>query len=137
MKIAIATQDMKLANAHFASARTLALFDVTPEGHRLLEAVQFDQCSGEDGVHATEGEDRLEPRLKALEGCAMLFVTGIGGPAAARVVNQKIHPVKLTTPEPITDLLDRLQRSLQGTPPPWMRKLLNQGQKADFTAEDQ
>ncbi len=134
MRIAIATQDMKLADAHFASARTLALYDISSGGHRLVEAVQFDQCSGEDGQH-DDGFDRVGLRLDAIRGCAMLFVTGIGGPAAARVVNQRVHPVKLSVPEPIPALLDRLQRSLQGTPPPWMRKLIA-ADSQDFTAED-
>lgn len=133
LKVAIATQDLKQANAHFASARTMAFYDVSDSGYHLLEVVQFDVCSGEDGVHATEGEDRLTPRLEALEGCALLFVTGIGGPAAARVVNQRIHPVKLPAPEPISDLLERLQRSLHGTPPPWLRKLL--AAPTDFTSD--
>ena len=105
MRVAIATQDMKLADAHFASARTLALYDVSKEGHRLVGAVQFEQCSAEDGVHDNES-DRVGVRLGAIEGCALLFVTGIGGPAAARVVNQRVHPVKLPAPEPIPALLD-------------------------------
>ena len=134
MRIAIATQDMKLADSHFASARTLAFYDISGEGHRFVEAVQFSDCSNADGVH-DDSLDRIAVRLEALKGCALLFVTGIGGPAAARVVNQRVHPVKLQTPEPIPDLLDRLRRSLEGTPPPWMRKLL-QAERADFTAED-
>ena len=134
MRIAIATQDMKLADAHFASARTLALYDISGEGHRLVEAVQFDQCSSEDGNH-DDGFDRVGLRLDAIKGCALLFVTGIGGPAAARVVNQRVHPVKLPVAEPIPVLLDRLQRSLQGNPPPWMRKLIA-AESADFTGEE-
>jgi len=124
MKVAIATHDLKLADAHFAGARTIALYDVNTEGYRLLEAMQFDTRSNEDGVHSEAGEDRLAARLAAVTGCALLFVTGIGGPAAARVVNLGIHPVKLRAPEPISDLLDRLCQSLRGTPAPWMRKLL-------------
>ncbi len=134
MRIAIATQDMKLADAHFASARTLALYDISGNGHRLVEAVQFDECSNEDGNHE-DALDRVGLRLEAIRGCAILFVTGIGGPAAARVVNQRVHPVKLPVPEPIPALLDRLQRSLQGTPPPWMRKLIA-AESPDFAAED-
>lgn len=134
MRIAIATHDMKLADSHFASARTIALYDVSRDGHRLIEAVQFDDCSNQDGQH-DDSLDRVGMRLGAIQGCAMLFVTGIGGPAAARVVNQRVHPVKLPVPEPIPDLLGRLQRSLQGTPPPWMRKLIA-SEATDFTAED-
>jgi nitrogen fixation protein NifX len=138
MKVAIATQDLKQANAHFASARSFALYEVSAAGHRFLEAVQFDLCSGEDGVHAEEGTDRIAPRLEAITGCALLFVTGIGGPAAARVVNQRIHPIKLATPESIPDLLTRLQHSLNGNPPPWLRKIIQADAAPiqDFMADD-
>jgi nitrogen fixation protein NifX len=44
------------------------------------------------------------------------------------VVASKIHPVKVTQPEPILDILDKLQGVLQGTPPPWLRKALLKGQ---------
>ncbi|MGZ8409171.1 MAG: nitrogen fixation protein NifX [Hyphomicrobium sp.] len=122
MRIAFATQDLSTMDAHFAGARNLAIYDVGPDGYRFLEAVRFDQTSTEDGVHVDKGEDRITSRLDALEGCALLFVLAIGGPAAAKVVNRKIHPVKLPRPEPISQILERLQTMLRGTPPPWLRK---------------
>ena len=125
MRIAFATQDLSMMDAHFAGARNLAIYDIGPDGYRFLEAVRFDQTSGEDGVHVDDGEDRITPRVDALEGCALLFVLAIGGPAAARVVNRKIHPVKLPRPEPIPQILERLQTMLNGTPPPWLSKAVH------------
>jgi nitrogen fixation protein NifX len=124
MKVAFATQDMHNLDAHFAGARNFAIYEVTADGAHFVEAVRFDQASAEDGVHDDSGADRLAPRLAALDGCALLFVMAIGGPAAARVVSQRVHPVKVTKPEPISDILSRLQTMLQGTPPPWLRKAL-------------
>ncbi len=129
MRIAFATQDLSTMDAHFAGARNLAIYDIGPEGYRFLEAVRFDQTSNEDGVHVEEGEDRITPRIDALAGCALVFVLAIGGPAAARVVNRKIHPVKLPRPEPIPQILERLQIMLKGTPPPWLRKAIH-GERA-------
>ena len=37
MKIAIATQDLKEVNAHFAGARLLAIYEVTAEGSQFLD----------------------------------------------------------------------------------------------------
>jgi nitrogen fixation protein NifX len=54
-------------------------------------------------------------------------VAAIGG-SAARVVAAKIHPIKVAQPEPILDILDKLQAVLAGTPPPWLRKALLKGQ---------
>jgi nitrogen fixation protein NifX len=126
MKVAFATQDLKTVDAHFAGARHFAVYDVTPDGHRLVEAIGFDTTSGEDGVHADANDDRITPRVEALDGCALLFVLAIGGPAAARVVAHKIHPVKVPHPEPIPDVLDRVQTMLKGSPPPWLRKAIGQ-----------
>ena len=139
MKVAFATQDLHNMDAHFGGARNLAIYDVTPEGYRFVEAVRFDEVSNQNGVHAEDGHDRLNARVEALQGCALLFVLAIGGPAAARIVSNKIHPVKLPRPEPINDILERIRAMLNGTPPPWLRKALKGATPAardDFLDED-
>jgi nitrogen fixation protein NifX len=130
MKIAVATQDCQRVDAHFASAKTFMFYDVGPDGHSFLEAVQFDNVSDESGSHSKEeGDDRLSAKIGALEGSAILFCRAIGGPAAARVVRAKVHPVKLPESEPIAQVIDRVRAMLKGNPPPWLRKAL-QGQGA-------
>jgi len=126
MKVAIATQDLKSVDAHFAGARTIAIYEVSVEGSRMLEAIRFDIASAEDGNHGDDSEDRITPRLDAIRGCQLLFVRAIGGPAAAKVVNARIHPIKVTSDEPIGDVLARCQTMLKGNPPPWLRKVLQQ-----------
>lgn len=123
MKVAFATQDRSNVDAHFASARTFLFYDVGPKGHAFLEAVQFDAVTAEDGVH-DDGEDRLSAKIDALSGCSLLFVRAIGGPAAARVVRSRVHPIKLPAPEPIPAVLERVRTMLAGNPPPWLRKAL-------------
>jgi nitrogen fixation protein NifX len=132
MKVAIATQDLKTVDAHFAGARTIVIYEVSTEGSRMLEAIRFDQISGEDGVHDDQ-DDRIGPRLDAIRGCQLLFVRAIGGPAAARVVNARVHPIKVTSDEPIGDVLGRCQAMLKGNPPPWLRKVLQAGGAAELT----
>ena len=124
LRIAFATQDLHTLNAHFAGARNFAIYDVTADGHRFVEAIRFDRSSNQDSVHADADEDRITPRADALEGCALLFVLAIGGPAAAKVVNRRIHPMKLAKPEPIEDVLQRVQVMLRTAPPPWLRKAM-------------
>jgi nitrogen fixation protein NifX len=139
MKVAFATQDLHTLDAHFGGARNLAIYDVTPEGYRFLEAVRFQEVSNQDGVHAEDGHDRLSARVDALEGCALLFVLAIGGPAAAKVVSRRVHPVKLRRPEPISDILERVRTMLNGTPPPWLRKAMRPTSPSehDFVNEDE
>lgn len=127
MRVAFATHDLHRVDGHFASARTFMLFDVDEARHTLIEAVQFEEVSDESGQHADEGEDRLSGKIAALDGVAILFVKAIGGPAAARVVKARVHPIKLAEPEPIVQVIGRLQQMMKGTPPPWLRKLMRPG----------
>lgn len=138
MKVAFATGDMHTMDAHFGGARNLAIWEISPEGYHFVEAIRFGSVSSQDGQHADDGHDRIEDRAEALKGCALLFVLAIGGPAAARVVANKVHPVKLPRPEPITDILERIRTMLNGTPPPWLRKALKSAVPAgaDFMDED-
>ncbi|HMD73701.1 MAG TPA: nitrogen fixation protein NifX [Steroidobacteraceae bacterium] len=132
MKIAFATQDLKRVDAHFGWAKNLAIYEISPESHRFLEAFQFDGDLQEDG-----NEDKLTPKLNAIHDCAILYVAAIGGSAAARVVAKNIHPVKVGQPEDIADILRRLQTVLGGTPPPWLRKALLKGQQRNRDFDDE
>jgi len=129
MKVAFATQDLKRVDAHFGWAKNIAIYDVSPEGHRFVEAIQFDGDLKEDG-----NEDKLAPKIEAIKDCTILYVAAIGGSGAARVVANNIHPMKVTQPEAITDLCSKLEDVLKGTPPPWLRKVLakDQGRTLDF-----
>jgi len=122
MKIAFATQDLKRVDAHFGWARNIAIYDLQPEGHRFLQAVEFDGDLKEDG-----NEDKLAPKIEAIKDCAILYVAAIGGSGAARVVANNIHPMKVNQPELINDLLEKLRDVLNGTPPPWLRKAMGKG----------
>lgn len=131
MKVAFATQDLKRVDAHFGWAKNIAIYDVSPTGHALVEAVQFDGDLHEDG-----NEDKLAPKIEAIKECAILYVAAIGGSGAARVVAQNIHPMKVNQPEDISDLLVKLTDVLNGTPPPWLRKALLKGQERTLDFEE-
>ena len=124
VRVAIATRDMKGLNAHFGSAPKFAIYDVTKEGWSFVEAVGFGETSDETGAHKTDGDDKIGPKVKALEGCHLLFCLAIGGPAAAKVVSARIHPIKTPQPAPISEVLERTRTMLAGAPPPWLRKVL-------------
>jgi nitrogen fixation protein NifX len=124
LRVAIATQDLHSLNAHFGSARRFAIYDVTPETGRFVEAHAFGEVSDETGAHNPSGDDKIGQKVAALAGCNLLFVLAIGGPAAARVVGAGIHPVKLAAPESIESILGRIQTMIRGNPPPWLRKAM-------------
>jgi nitrogen fixation protein NifX len=132
MKVAFATQDLKRVDAHFGWAKNIAIYEISEEGHRFLEAIQFEGDLQEDG-----NEDKLAPKLEAIKDCAILYVAAIGGSGAARVVASNIHPMKVTEPEEISTLLAKLGAVLKGTPPPWLRKALLKGKERTLDFEDE
>lgn len=135
MKVAFSTQDLQRVDAHFGWAKNIVIYELSPEGYKFLEAVQFEGDLQEDG-----NEDKLAPKLEAIKDCAILYVAAIGGSGAARVVALGIHPMKVPQPEPITELLDKLQAVLKGNPPPWLRKVLakdGKGQEREFDFEEE
>jgi nitrogen fixation protein NifX len=132
MKIAFATQDQQRVDAHFGWAKQIVVYEISPEGYNLVEAIQFAGDLKEDG-----NEDKLTPKIEAIKDCAILYVAAIGGSAAARVVANKVHPIKVNEPVAIVELLDKLQVVLAGTPPPWLRKVMNKGEKRELNFEDE
>ncbi len=133
MKIAFCTQDLQRVDAHFGWARNIAVYDVRPDGYDFVQTFRFGGDLQEDG-----NEDKLFPKIAAIGDCAILYVAAIGGSAAARVVANRIHPIKVAQPEAIMDILDKLQAVLQGTPPPWLRKALIKGMERNlaFATDD-
>ncbi len=130
MKIAFTTNDKVHINAHFGSAKTIDVYEISEEGYSFLETLSFDGELKQDG-----NEDKLVPKLKALEDCTIVYVTAIGGSAAARLIKKGVTPVKARSEQDeIKELLERLVQTLKGSPPPWLRKAL---QKKDRNFEDE
>jgi nitrogen fixation protein NifX len=132
MKVAFATQDLERIDAHFGWARNIAIYDLTPEGWSLDRVEEFSGDLQEDG-----DEDKLAPKLEALKGVSILVVAAIGGSGAARVVAQNIHPMKVPEPEPIEGMLEKLRAVLNGTPPPWLRKVMAKDGARTFDFEEE
>ncbi len=131
MKVAFATQDKERVDAHFGWAKHIVVYEVTPEGSAFVEDFAFGDDLKEDG-----NEDKLAPKIEAIQDCAILYVAAIGGSGAARVVAMKIHPIKVPQPESIAEILVKLQDVLKGTPPPWLRKALLKGQEVTHDFEE-
>ncbi|NET34324.1 MAG: nitrogen fixation protein NifX [Cyanothece sp. SIO1E1] len=122
MKIAFATRDSIHINAHFGSAPKVDVYDVTSTGYEFLKTIEFSGNLKEDG-----NEDKLTPKVTALTDCTIVYVAAIGGSAAKRLLGVKVTPLRAeSTDDPIIDVLNILVNMLQGSPPPWLRKALQQ-----------
>ncbi|MEA5514212.1 nitrogen fixation protein NifX [Nodularia sp. UHCC 0506] len=122
MKIAFTTSDRIHINAHFGWAREIDVYEISDEGYKFLETLKFDGDLKEDG-----NEDKINPKLDALVDCTIVYVTAIGGSAAARLIKKGVTPVKAKSEEEeISEVLNKLVQTLKGNPPPWLRKALRQ-----------
>ncbi len=120
MKIAFTTSDHVHINAHFGWAREIDVYEISDKGYEFLETLQFEGDLKEDG-----NEDKITPKLKAIEDCTIVYVTAIGGSAAARLIKKGVTPVKAKSEEEeINEVLTKLVQTLKGNPPPWLRKAL-------------
>lgn len=119
LTIAFATTDGTAVDQHFGWCRRFDVYEVTAESARLV-------ATRELGPPADDENDKIDSRLARVRDCAILHVCDIGGSAAAKVVNARIHPVKVPKGTPVPQLLGRLQGVLAGNPPPWLRKVLRQ-----------
>lgn len=118
MKIGFCTNDMENVDEHYGRATKVAIYDIDEKAYSLTEVREFE--AKEDGeAHLDTGT-----KAQALSDCAILYVLQIGGPAAAHVIKNRIHPVKVQDPMPIKEILDNLKTTLGGNPAPWLKKAL-------------
>lgn len=125
MKIAFTTTDGTMIDQHFGQCESFQIWEIGPDQASFLESVSTEE-------HGSDEEDRIAARAKLLSDCAIVYTMQIGGPAAAKLVAQKIHPMKTNTAVSLPDTVARLQEVLRGNPPPWLRKAMNKEQTVSF-----
>lgn len=130
VKIAFTTTDRIHINAHFGWAKEIDVYEISDQGYEFLETLKFTGDLKEDG-----NEDKITPKLEALNNCTIVYVVAIGGSAAARLIKKGVTPVKAKSEtEKIEEILTKLVQTLKGNPPPWLRKALRQT-KPNFADE--
>jgi len=128
MKVAFTSSSGEIIDQHFGQCQNFHIWEIGPD-----EASQVATISG----ISTEGdeEDRITARGNALADCAIVYTMQIGGPAAAKLVARKIHPMKTNEEVPVAEIVGKLQAVLQGNPPPWLKKALNKDKGGSFLDE--
>src|SRR6185369_12446114 len=118
MKIAFTSSTGEMIDLHFGQAEKFHIWEVGPDEAFFLETVAV-------GEHGGDEEDRIAARAKLLTDCAIVYTMQIGGPAAAKLVALKIHPMKTNAEVSLKETVERFQEVLRGNPPPWLRKAMN------------
>lgn len=125
MKVAFTSSTGEKIDQHFGMSDSFCIWEIGPDDARYLETVPV-------GTGGDDEEDRIASRVAALGDCAIVYTMQIGGPAAAKVVACKIHPMKTGSEVKVEEIVGKLQEVLRGNPPPWLRKAMNKGDRPSF-----
>ncbi len=125
MKVAFTSSTGEMIDLHFGMADRFHVWEIGPDEARFLEQVPVVQSGSDE-------EDKIASRVAVLGDCAIVYTMQIGGPAAAKVVASKVHPMKTGKETSIAEIVEKLQEVLRGNPPPWLRKAMNKDSKASF-----
>ena len=128
MKIAFTTSTGKIIDQHFGQCQSFQIWEIGPNEADFLETVSI-------GEHGDDEEDRIAARVKILSDCAVVYTMQIGGPAAAKLIAQKIYPMKTNNEVNLKETVERFQEVLRNNPPPWLRKAMNKWQIKSFQEE--
>jgi len=122
MLIAFASSDGTTIDSHFASAPAFEMYKFTGGTQGIIHTT----LSSED---IAESDDKVDGLIKMLKECAIVYCTQIGGPAAARLVQCGIHPLKVPVGALIVDELNKLNKLLLSKKlPPWLTKKVGEVQ---------
>ena len=128
MKVAFTSKTGDMIDQHFGMADSFRIWEVGTEEASFLETVRV-KDTGDDE------EDKISSRVALLTDCAIVYTMQIGGPAAAKVISHKIHPMKTGSEVGIKEVVAKLQEVLRGNPPPWLKKAMNNEKGASFLDE--
>lgn len=128
MKIAFTTSSGEIIDQHFGQCHSFHIWEIGPDEAFFLQAISVAEQGGDD-------EDRIAARANLLSDCAIVYTMQIGGPAAAKLVAHKIHPMKTNGEVTLKETIERFQEVLRGNPPPWLRKAMNKGTVPSFLEE--
>ena len=125
MKVAFTSSTGEIIDQHFGQCQNFHIWEIGPEAAQQVETISGISAEGDE-------EDRITARGNALADCAIVYTMQIGGPAAAKLVARKIHPMKTNEEVPVAEIVGKLQAVLQRNPPPWLRKAMNKDKAGSF-----
>ncbi|WP_435236724.1 NifB/NifX family molybdenum-iron cluster-binding protein [Psychromonas sp. PT13] len=122
LQVAFATTDGITVDGHFGSCEQFYIYRIDSEEYERIDVRK---------AEAGRGTDKNEFRAELINDCQLMFCASIGGPAAARVIRNNIHPMKCKpvgeTFPTMTEQLELLKERMQSKQlPPWLAKLTGQ-----------
>jgi nitrogen fixation protein NifX len=116
VRVAVASNNQEMLDGHFGSCLRYLIYQVSTDEMRLVDI--------RSALEADRSDDKNAFRVGLIRDCPVLYIVAIGGPAAGKVVQAGIYPMKKEAGGPAREMLGELQRALTTSPPPWLAKIL-------------
>ena len=119
IRIAVASNTGEELDGHFGSCHRYLIYQLSVDEIRLIEV--------RSAVEADLAEEKNRFRVDLIRDCPIVYVVSIGGPAAAKVIQAYIYPMKVEKGGNAREILADLQKAIATSPPPWLAKILGVG----------
>ena len=116
IRIAVASNTAEQLDGQFGSCHRYLIYQLSADTIKLIDV--------RSALEADLSDNKNQFRVNLIKDCPVLYVVSIGGPAAAKVIQAKIYPMKVESGGAIRDLLKDLQQAIATSPPPWLAKIL-------------
>lgn len=116
VRIAVASNTGEELDGHFGSCHRYLIYQLAVDQMQLIEV--------RSAIEADFAKDKTEFRVNLIKDCALVYLVAIGGPAAAKVIQANIYPMKKEEGGAAREHLAALQQVLATSPPPWLAKAL-------------
>lgn len=129
IRVACASNGGERLDGHFGSCARFLIYQVSALETRLIAARSTPALTRLSVDHSAE-------RVALIGDCDLLAVLSIGGPAAARVVNSGVYPLKRPEPADARLFASELQAVLAGQPPPWLARIIGRSPAAPLASAE-
>lgn len=119
IRIAVASNTGEQLDGHFGSCHRYLIYQLSADDLKLIDV--------RSALEADLSDNKNQFRVNLIRDCPVLYVASIGGPAAAKVIQANIYPMKVESGGAIREILADLQRAITISPPPWLAKILGIG----------
>ena len=121
IRIAVASNTAEQLDGHFGSCHRYLIYQLSADDVRLIDV--------RSALEADLSDNKNLFRVNLIRDCPVLYIASIGGPAAAKVIQANIYPMKIESGGDIREILADLQQKIAASPPPWLAKILGVGAK--------
>lgn len=116
IRVAVASNTGEQLDGHFGSCHRYLVYQLAVDQIRLIDV--------RSTVEADLNPDKSSFRVNLIKDCAIVYFVSIGGPAAAKVIQANIYPMKREEGGLAREVLAELQGAIANSPPPWLAKKL-------------